>query len=58
MLLIHTLLNTPKSLIEMLKLRSEADLILIYAILHRVETSITDDCKLLHTSLERTDLSG
>ena len=37
MLLIHTLLKTPKSLIEMLKLRGEAGLILIYAILHRVE---------------------
>ena len=57
MLLIHTLLNTPKSLIEMLKLRSEAGLILIYVIFHRVEMSITDDCKLLYTSPERTDLS-
>ena len=58
MLLIHTLLHMPKFLLEMLKLSSEVGLILIYAILHRVETSITDDCKLLHTSLERTDLSG
>ena len=34
LLLIHTLLYTLKSLLEMLKLRSEASLILIYAILH------------------------
>ena len=46
LLLIHTL----KSLLEMLKLRSEANLILIYVILHRVESSITDYGKLLHTS--------
>ena len=38
LLLIHTL----KSLLEVLKLRSEASLILIYAILHIVESSITD----------------
>ena len=57
-LLIHTLLYTLKSLLEMLKLRSEASLILIYAILHRVEPSITDYCKLLHTSPKRIDLSG
>ena len=42
LLLIHTLLYTLKSLLEVLKLRSEASLILIYAILHRVELSITD----------------
>ena len=46
LLLIHTL----KSLLEMLKLRSEASLILIYVILHRVESSITNYSKLLHTS--------
>ena len=50
LLLIHTLFYTLKSLLEMLKLRSEASLILIYAILHRVESSITDYEKLLHTS--------
>ena len=50
LLLIHTLLYTLKSLLEMLKLRSEASLILIYAILHRLESSITDYGKLLHTS--------
>ena len=38
LLLIHTL----KSLLEVLKTRSEASLILIYAILHRVKLSITD----------------
>ena len=46
LLLIHTL----KSLLEMLKLRSEASLILIYAILHRLESSITNYNKLLHMS--------
>ena len=50
LLLIHTLLYTLKSLLEVLKLRSEASLILIYAILHRVESSITNYSKLLHTS--------
>ena len=38
LLLIHTL----KSLLEVLKTRSEASLILIYPILHRVKLSITD----------------
>ena len=42
LLLIHTLLYTLKSLLEVLKLRSEASLILIYVILHRVELSITN----------------
>ena len=46
LLLIHTL----KSLLEMLKLRSEARLILIYVILYRVESSITNYNKLLHMS--------
>ena len=50
LLLIHTLLYTLKSLLEMLKLRSEISLILIYAILHRVESSIIGYCKLLHMS--------
>ena len=42
LLLIHTLLYTLKSLLEVLKLRSEASLILIYVILHGIELSITD----------------
>ena len=42
LLLIHTLLYMLKSLPEVLKSRSEVSLILIYALLHRVETSITD----------------
>ena len=42
LLLIHTLLYALKSLLEVLKSRSEANLILIYALLHRVETSVMD----------------
>ena len=42
LLLIHTLLYMLKSLLEVLKSRSETSLILIYAILHRVESSIMD----------------
>ena len=42
LLLIHTLLYTLESLLEVLKTRSEASLILIYPILHRVKLSITD----------------
>ena len=52
LLLIHTLLYTLKSLLQMVKLRGEASLILIHAILHRIESSITDYCKLLHTSVK------
>ena len=52
LLLIHTLLYMLKSLLEMLKLKSEASLILIHVILHRIESSITDYCKLLHTSVK------
>ena len=46
LLLIHTL----KYLLQILKLRSEASMILIHAILHGLESSITDYCKLLHVS--------
>ena len=42
LLLIHTLLYTLKSLLEGLKLRNEANLILIYTLLHRVETRVMD----------------
>ena len=52
LLLIHILLYTLKSLLQMVKLRGEASLILIHAILHRIESSITDYCKLLHTSVK------
>ena len=48
--LIHAILHTLKSLLQILKLISEASLILIHAILHGVESSITDYCKLLHAS--------
>ena len=57
LLLIHAVLYTLKSLLQILKLRSEASLILIHAILHGVESSITDYCKLLHASAERANLS-
>ena len=50
LLLIHTILYMLKSLLQMLKLRGEASLILINAILHRIELSITDYCELLYTS--------
>ena len=42
LLLIHTLLYALKSLLEVLKSRSEASLILIYVLLHRIETSVMD----------------
>ena len=50
MLLIHMFLYMLKFLLQMLKLRGKASLILIHAILHRIESSITDYCELLHTS--------
>ena len=50
LLLIHAILHTLKSLLYILKLRSEASLILIHVILHGVESSITDYRKLLHAS--------
>ena len=50
LLLIHTLLYTLKSLLEVLKTRSEANLILIYVILHGIESSIIDNGELLYTS--------
>ena len=46
-MLIHAIL---KPLLEMLKLRSEASLILIYVILHGIELCITDYNKLLYAS--------
>ena len=42
LLLIHTLFYALKSLLEVLKLRSEVSLILIYVLLHRVEKSVMD----------------
>ena len=57
LLLIHAILHTLKSLLQILKLRNEASLILIYAIFHGVESSITDYYKLLHVSAEKANLS-
>ena len=42
LVLIHMLLYALKSLLEVLKSRSEASLILIYVLLHRVERSVMD----------------
>ena len=56
-LLIHVIIHTLKSLLQILKLRSETSLISIHAILHGVESSIIDYCKLLHSSAERANLS-
>ena len=42
LLLIHTLLYALKLLLEVLKLRSGASLILIHVLLHRVEMSVMD----------------
>ena len=50
LLLIHMLLYTLKSLLEMLKTRSEDSLILIYAIFHGIESNITDNGELFHMS--------
>ena len=57
LLLIHAILHTPKSLLQILKLRSEVSLILIHAILYGVESNITNYYKLLHASSERANLS-
>ena len=50
MMTLQAILNTLNPLLEMLKLWDETSLILIYAILHGVEPSITDYSKLLHVS--------
>ena len=57
LLLIHAILHTLKSLLQILKLRGEVNLILIHATLHGVESGIIDYCKLLHVSAERANLS-
>ena len=57
LLLIHTILYMLKSLLQMLKLRGESNMILINAILHRIESSIIDDWELLHASPKSIDLS-
>ena len=57
LMLIHAIFHTLKSLLQILKLRGEASLILIHAILYGVEPSITNYCKLLHASIERANLS-
>ena len=57
MLMLQAILNTLNPLLEILKLWSEANLILIHMILHGVETSIIDHKKLLHVSAKRVDLS-
>ena len=49
-MLIHAILNMLKPLLEILKLRSEANLRLIHAILHEVEPCIIDYNKLLYMS--------
>ena len=57
LLLIHAIIHTLKSLLQILKLRNEASLISIHAILHGVESSIINYCKLLHVSAEITNMS-
>ena len=57
LLLIHTILYMLKSLLQMLKLRGESNMILINAILHRIESSIIDYWELLHASPKSIDLS-
>ena len=57
LLLIHGILHTLKSLLQILKSRGEASLILIHAIIHGVELSITNYCKLLHASVEKANMS-
>ena len=52
LLLIHAILNTLKSLLHTLELLDEACLIMIHAILHRVELHIVDNCKLFHLSAQ------
>ena len=50
MLTLQAILNMLNALLEILKLRSEANLILIHAIFYGVEPCITDYSKLLHAS--------
>ena len=52
LLLIHMLLYMLKFLLQMLKLRGEIYLILIHAILYRIESGITDYCEFFHTSVK------
>ena len=56
-LLIHAILRTLKFLLQILKMKGEASLIPFHAILHKVESSITDYCKLLYASVKRANLS-
>ena len=42
LLLIHTLLYALKSLLEVIKSRSDSSLILIHVLLHRVEVRVMD----------------
>ena len=56
LMLIRAILHTLKSLLQILKLRGEVSMILIHAILHGVEPSITDYNKLLHASVARANL--
>ena len=42
LVLIHMLLSALKSLLEVIKLRSDSSLILIHVLLHRVETRVMD----------------
>ena len=42
LLLIHTFFYALKSLLEVIKLRSDSNLILIHVLLHRVEARVMD----------------
>ena len=57
MLTLQAIINMINPLLEILKLRSEANLILIHTILHGVKTCISNHNKLLHASAKRADLS-
>ena len=58
MLTLQAILNTINSLLELLKLRSEANLILIHTILHGVKMCITNHNKIFLASAKKVDMSG
>ena len=53
----HEILNAINSLLEILKLRSEPNLILVHPILHRIKLCVIDHCKLHHASTKKANLS-
>ena len=56
MLMLHAILKAINPLLEILKLKSEPNLILVHLILHVIKACVTNHCKRLHATTKGANL--